>query len=70
MPRVTHTNYAKCTVWTLTMKTEIAGPRLACAIEIFRTLDSAQMERAITQMQKIHADRVALAAAQGERNAD
>lgn len=57
MPRVTHTNHAKVTAWTKTVKAEFSGSLLACSIELFRTLELAQMERALEKMLEIQAQR-------------
>ena len=41
------------------MKAEISGPRTACAIELFRSVDFDKVERVIAKMQAIFDDRKA-----------
>lgn len=57
MARSTRSDYAKCTVWTPTVKAEIEGPRLACAIELFRSLDTSHMQKALEKMHAIKTSR-------------
>ena len=64
MPRVTHTDHAKVTAWTPQVKAEFSGPRLACAIKLFRSVDFEKMPKALEAMQKIYEERKARVAAQ------
>lgn len=34
------------------MKVEMTGPRMACAVELFDTLDTQQMEKTLVKMQE------------------
>lgn len=57
MARITRSDYAKCTAWTPTLKAEIEGSRLACTIELFRSLDTSKMQLALEKMQAIKTSR-------------
>lgn len=59
MARITHTDHAKVTAWTPQIKSEFSGPRLACAIELFRSVDFEKMPKALEHMQKIYEERKA-----------
>jgi hypothetical protein len=43
-------DWAKVKVWTPTMTSDFEGPRLACAIELFGTLNADERKRALVLM--------------------
>lgn len=69
MARVTHTDHAKCTVWTPQVKAELSGPRAACAIELFRSVDLEKMPKVLAKMQEIYEAHKARAAEREAKNA-
>lgn len=50
MAREKHTNWAKCTVWTPSVRMDFQGSRLAAAVEIFGTLAASERAKAIELM--------------------
>lgn len=54
MARSKHTDHAKVTAWTPTVKADFSGTRLACAIELFRSVDFEKMPEALEKMQAIY----------------